>query len=64
MDVTADPGFARRVAGHAGVRLAVIGAGLAAREGGIASIRLEDFFEARAGGSGGAAAAKFHARGR
>jgi long-chain acyl-CoA synthetase len=50
MDVTADAGFARRVAGHAGVRLAVMGRGLSLGDGGVASIGLEDFFEGRADG--------------
>ena len=45
MDVTADAGFAQRVAASAGVRLAMIGRGLALPQGGVASIRLEEFFE-------------------
>jgi long-chain acyl-CoA synthetase len=57
MDVTADAGFARRVAGHAGVRLAVmgqavVGQGLALGDGGVTAIGLEDFFEAGAVGAG------------
>jgi len=57
MDVTADAGFARRVAQHAGVRLAVTGRGLALGDGGVAAIGLEEFFEA--GADGNRAAAEF-----
>jgi long-chain acyl-CoA synthetase len=61
MDVTADAGFARRVAGHAGVRLAVIGRGLALGSDAVESIGLEDFFEGLAtrGAGAGATAATF-----
>ena len=46
MDVTGDREFARRVAAHAGVRLVVVGQGLSLPGGGVASIGLEEFFEA------------------
>jgi long-chain acyl-CoA synthetase len=46
MDMTADREFAGRVAKQAGVRLAMVGRGLSLPEGGIASLCLEDFFEA------------------
>jgi long-chain acyl-CoA synthetase len=49
MDVTADAGFAQRVATRAGVRLAVVGRGLSV-PGGVASLGLEDFIESVAGG--------------
>ena len=52
MDVTADAGFAGRVAGHAGVRLAAVGRGLTLPDGGVASLGLEEFFETQRGGSG------------
>jgi long-chain acyl-CoA synthetase len=50
MDVTANDGFAQRVAAHAGVRLAVVGRGLSLPGGGVASLGLEEFFEAPANG--------------
>jgi long-chain acyl-CoA synthetase len=49
MDVTADAGFAGRVAAHVGVRLAVVGKGLALPGGGVASIGLEEFFDDASG---------------
>jgi long-chain acyl-CoA synthetase len=55
MDVTAEAGFARRVARHAGVRLAVMGRGLELEDGGVASLGLEDFFEGSPVGSTAAA---------
>jgi long-chain acyl-CoA synthetase len=45
MDVTADKGFAGRVARQADVRLAVVGRGLSLPESGVAVLCLEDFFE-------------------
>ncbi len=50
MDVTADPGFARRVAEHAGVRLAVVGKGLELPGGDVPSTALEEFFDDASGG--------------
>jgi long-chain acyl-CoA synthetase len=58
MDVTADAAFAERVAGRAGVRLAVVGKGLAL-PGGVRSIGLEEFFAEASGSDEGARAAKF-----
>jgi long-chain acyl-CoA synthetase len=46
MDMTADREFAGRVVRQAGVRLAVVGRGLALPVGGPAALCLEDFFEA------------------
>jgi long-chain acyl-CoA synthetase len=59
MDVTADAGFAGRVAGHAGVRLAVVGQGLRLPGGGVRSMGLEEFFDDTGGGDGGARARNF-----
>ena len=45
MDVTGDREFARRVAAHAGVRLAAVGKGLSLPGGGILTIGLEELVE-------------------
>ncbi len=54
MDMTSDREFARRVAEHAGVRLVVLGKGLSLPGGGVASVGLEELFEAGANGGDGA----------
>jgi long-chain acyl-CoA synthetase len=59
MDVTADAGFAGRVAGHAGVRLAVVGKGLELPGGGVRSMGLEEFLDDAGGGNRGARARNF-----
>jgi long-chain acyl-CoA synthetase len=59
MDVTADAGFAGRVATHAGVRLAVARKGLELPGGGVRSIGLEEFFDDAGGGDRGARARSF-----
>jgi long-chain acyl-CoA synthetase len=59
MDVTADAGFAGRVAGHAGVRLAAVGRGLKLPGGAAGSMGLEEFFDDAGGGNRGARAGNF-----
>jgi len=54
MDVTADAGFAGRVARHADVRLAVVRKGLELPGGRVASIGLQEFFDDAGGGDRGA----------
>ena len=45
MDLTADKGFAERAANLAGVRLAVLGKGLALAGSASETLQIEDFFE-------------------
>jgi long-chain acyl-CoA synthetase len=59
MDVTAEGGFAERVASHAGVGLAVLGQGLKLPGGRVQSIGLEEFFDDTRGGDRGARAPSF-----
>jgi long-chain acyl-CoA synthetase len=50
MDLTADEGFAERVAGLAGIRLAVLGKGIALSGSGSRTLQIEDFFESEKSG--------------
>ena len=50
MDLAADKGFAERVAGLAGIRLAVLGKGLALSGSPSQTLQIEDFFESEKNG--------------
>ena len=53
MDLAADKGFAERVAGLAGIRLAVLGKGLALSGSAPQTLQIEDFFESEKNGQQG-----------